>query len=321
MSADSRGTDVDFTALAPRLGENLLRQRMLKQANLWASFIHQGQGAFVVERLVPVDLVLTTALRAAGLYGRGRRNFLDLRVVENEVTWPGLPAEFEGFRLLQLSDLHLDLDPRLTPVVVEKLRGVRHDFAVITGDYRNSPSEDLTESMNQMRQIIPLLQAPALGVLGNHDFIEMVPHLEAAGLRILLNENHAVTRGGRRLWICGIDDPHFYQTHDFAAARRGIPPGEPTLLLSHSPETYEEAWRQGFSLQLSGHTHGGQFCLPGGYAVLNNGNCPRAMVAGPWRHKNLLGYTSRGTGSCGVPLRFNCPPEITVHVLRCAPER
>jgi uncharacterized protein len=69
---------------------------------------------------------------------------------------------------------------------------------------------------------------------------------------------------------------------------------------------------------LSGHTHGGQICLPGGYAIVRNGRCPTAMFRGAWSHHGLCGYTSSGTGSCGVAARFNCPAEMTVHVLRAA---
>ena len=114
----------------------------------------------------------------------------------------------------------------------------------------------------------------------------------------------------------GTDDPHFYRTHDFEAARRGIPQGACSILLTHSPEMYDEARHYGFNFMLSGHTHGGQICLPGGFAVVRNGRCPATQFLGPWTHHGLHGYTSSGTGSCGVPARFNCPPEITVHVLR-----
>jgi len=71
-----------------------------------------------------------------------------------------------------------------------------------------------------------------------------------------------------------------------------------------------------FDLHLSGHTHGGQICLPGGIPLIRNGNCPKEMIAGAWRYGKMHGYTSRGTGCCGVAARFFCPPEITVHTLR-----
>jgi predicted MPP superfamily phosphohydrolase len=135
-------------------------------------------------------------------------------------------------------------------------------------------------------------------------------------MRVLLNENTSVMRGTDKLWFAGLDDPHFYRTHDFEAARCGIPQGACSILLAHSPEVYDEARHYGFSLMLSGHTHGGQICLPGGIAMVRNGRCPHAQFTGPWTYHGLHGYTSRGTGSCGVPARFNCPPEMTVHVLR-----
>jgi predicted MPP superfamily phosphohydrolase len=135
-------------------------------------------------------------------------------------------------------------------------------------------------------------------------------------VRVLLNENTSVMRGADKLWFAGLDDPHFYRTHDFEAARCGIPQSACSILLAHSPEVYDEARHYGFSFMLSGHTHGGQICLPGGIALVRNGRCPHAQFTGPWTYHGLHGYTSRGTGSCGVPARFNCPPEMTVHVLR-----
>ena len=90
-----------------------------------------------------------------------------------------------------------------------------------------------------------------------------------------------------------------------------------TILLSHSPETHREAAALGYDLQLSGHTHGGQICLPGGIPILHNApGCRRELIAGPWREGSMLGYTSRGAGAAGVAARFFCPPEITIHTLR-----
>lgn len=95
-----------------------------------------------------------------------------------------------------------------------------------------------------------------------------------------------------------------------------MPAGEPAILLSHSPETWREAAALKFDLLLAGHTHGGQLCLPGGMPLVRNAPVPRRLLAGPWTEGTLTGYTSRGTGACGVAARLFCPPEITLHTLR-----
>ncbi|HSD96826.1 MAG TPA: hypothetical protein VLB06_06745, partial [Sulfuricaulis sp.] len=90
------------------------------------------------------------------------------------------------------------------------------------------------------------------------------------------------------------------------------------ILLSHTPEAYRNAAHAGFRLMLCGHTHGGQICLPGGIPIITDADCPRALVAGPWMYHGLIGYTSVGAGASIVDVRLNCPPEITLHRLRCA---
>ncbi len=306
----------DYPALERRLGRERLGQRMFKQAGKAAQLIHQGEGFFRIERYVPIDRVVNALLSMTGLRGLTRRQFFDVRVVTCEWGLPGLPASFDGFRLLQLSDLHLDLDPQLTPVVRRIVRETPHDAAVVTGDFRNATDGDYVPSMIEMEHITAALAPERWGILGNHDFIEMVPSLERAGLPVLLNEVARIERGGSRIWIAGIDDPHFYKTGDLPGVRAMVPDGEVSILLAHSPEVYEEAEQLGFALQLSGHTHGGQLCLPGGRHVIVPCRIPSKFVKGAWRHRRLQGYTSPGTGSCGVAARLNCPPEITVHILR-----
>ncbi|HEY5793235.1 MAG TPA: metallophosphoesterase, partial [Chthoniobacterales bacterium] len=306
----------DYRALRDRMGADPFRRRIEKQAGIWARETHQGRGIFYLERFVPMDEILARCLRGSGLAGWGRRNMLDLELVRREAIFPHLPPEWDGFRLLQLADLHLDLAPELTPRILEKLRGVEFDQAVLVGDYHNRIGTEAKVSLGEMRKLIPALGPKPLGILGNHDFIEKVSFLEHCGLRILLNETVALERGGSRLWVAGVDDPHFFRTHDLEAARRPIPPGEFSILLSHSPETYREAAALGFDFMLSGHTHGGQICLPGGWPIIRNADVPRRLLSGPWREGKMQGYTSRGTGACGVAARFFCRPEITLHTLR-----
>ncbi len=262
------------------------------------------------------DAAITFIFKAAGLYGRAYRQFLNPRIVENTLVPPGLPPAFDGFRILHLSDLHLDLDGRLLSVLLSRLEGLAYDWAVFTGDYRDYNKVEHEQAGAKMRELMKHINSPACGVLGNHDVIEMTPALEDAGLRLLLNENTAIERAGEKLYIAGVDDPYCYGAADLEAARRGLPEGAPALLLCHSPALYREAAAAGFAMMLCGHTHGGQICLPGGFAIVNKGRCPRRMVRGPWTHGRMQGYTSPGAGACGVPLRFFCPGEITLHTLR-----
>ncbi len=113
-----------------------------------------------------------------------------------------------------------------------------------------------------------------------------------------------------------MDDPHFYRADNIEKASADIPLEAFSILLAHTPEIYRQAAHAGFDLLLAGHTHGGQICLPGGVALTLDSVLPRRMGAGAWKHHDMHGYTSVGAGSSVVPVRFNCPPEITVHTLQ-----
>jgi len=303
-----------------RLGEKRTERRLHLQDQVVRRKLAQGLGPFALERHFSVNACIGTLLSVLGLRERGLTNALDLRIEEHIVAIPGLPEPFEGFRLLQLADLHCDLDPRIMHRIMEGIASTPHDAVVLTGDYHNDIRKPFDHSIAEMLRLIPALHPLRFAILGNHDFLEKVGPLEEAGLPFLLNEALPITRDGKRLWICGIDDPHFFRTHDLLKARAEIPPGEPSILLSHSPETYREAAALGYDLHLSGHTHGGQICAPGGIPIYRNApGCRREHLAGSWREGSMIGYTSRGAGSAGVAARFHCPPEITLHILQSSP--
>lgn len=308
-----------YASLSRRLGPGLLERRLLTQAGHWAHLDHQGAGIFKLERFLPLDPIVLATLKLTGLYPRAHSNHLFPRIVERQWQLPRLPAAFEGFRLLQLTDLHLDLDPGFLDALIPRLAPLTYDALVITGDYRNSTRDDFAACLALARRLLASLPAvPRFGILGNHDFIEQVPDLEGAGLPLLLNESAFLERDGDRLWFAGLDDPHFYRTHDLAAAAAGIPPDACTILLAHSPEIANQIAPGRFDLVLCGHTHGGQLCLPGGrWLHVPVKNQPRARIRGPWLAPDGMtkGYTSPGTGSCSVPARLNCPGEITIHRL------
>jgi len=306
----------DSAVLARRLGAESFVKRLARENRVWnrKTLRSKELGRFSFESC------LAFLLKATGLWARARREFRDVRVVENHVTLDGLPAPFEGFCILQISDLHCDLDPVLMDIVEARITGLSYDASVLTGDYQDCRVMDLKLSTRLMTRLILRLSGPKFGILGNHDFLTSVPVFEETGLQILLNENSAIERDGQRLWICGIDDPRFFGTHDLTAARRAVPMNEIAILLSHAPDIWHEAEMAGYSLMIAGHTHGGQLCLPGGFPLVRNSAAPRALTAGAWRLGKMQGYTSRGTGACSVPARLFCPPEVTLHVLHCKAE-
>ncbi len=302
--------------LGQRVGEVHLRQRLGMESEGGQHVFGYGRTFFHIENWYSIHNLIRNTLRLTLLHGRGRRNARALRLRQHELVLPRLPAAFEGFRILQLSDLHIDMDRAFPDVLVRLLQGVACDLCVITGDFRFRTHGAFDGVLAAMARLREHLGQRVYAILGNHDSIRMVPHLEDLDIRFLLNESQAVRRGDEVIHIAGIDDPHYYRVDNLERARQGIPVEAVSILLAHSPEIYRQAAHAGFDAMLCGHTHGGQIRLPGGIPIMTNAKCPRRYCAGPWRHHGLQGYTSLGTGSSVVDVRFNCPPEVTVHELR-----
>src|SRR5262249_52948303 len=134
------------------------------------------------------------------------------------------------------------------------------------------------------------VKKPMYGVLGNHDTIRMLPDLEEMGIRMLLNECVTLSRGSHRIHLAGVDDAHFYRVDNLERAAADIPSEEFSILLSHTPEIYQQAAHAEFDVLLSGHTHGGQICLPGGIPISLDSVLPRHLGSGPWKYHNMIGY-------------------------------
>lgn len=259
------------------------------------------------------------ALRLAGLYRRGVMNALDIGLTEIELEFPDLPAPFDGYRVLHLTDLHLDAHPALAKRAAALARLARCDLCVLTGDYRYRIVGPFDRAMAGLGRVARALDARdgVYSVLGNHDTIEMVPALEALGIRVLANQTVSIARNGAALHLTGIDDVHYFYTDSAAEALDRAPDGF-RLALVHSPELVQPAARAGIALYLTGHTHGGQVCLPGGFPPVIHAHAGRRYAAGLWRHGDMVGYTSRGVGVSGLPVRFNCRGELTLITLRRA---
>jgi uncharacterized protein len=303
--------------LEQRLGRLHAKLRLGIEDDHEGRVFGQGLNFFHPENWYLSPTVIRGALKLTGLYGRARRNAENVQIRRHDIIMPALPAAFDGFTILQISDLHVDMNQGAMRRLVELLPEMRYDLCVLTGDYRGKtfgPCDATIEGMARMRAH---LAGPVYGVLGNHDSIRMVPPLEEMGIRMLLNETEPLVRGAQCIHLAGIDDAHYYRVDNIEKAALQIPDGEFSILLSHTPEIYRQAAHANFDLMLSGHTHGGQICLPGAIPITLDATLPRRMGSGPWRYRHMAGYTSVGVGSCLVAVRLNCPPEITLHRLRC----
>ncbi len=308
---------VDFKLLLERIGPAHLEQRLTRQAEHVSAVFGPGLMHFHIENMHWTHWLIRVGLHVVGMYRRGQRNALSPTVRHNLIALPNLPAAFHGFRLLQLSDLHCDINTGIVTSVIERIREESYDICVLTGDYRSRTFGSFELTLAEMARLRAAIHGPVYAVLGNHDFIEMVAPLEAMGIRVLLNESVLIERGASALCLAGVDDAHYYEVDDLAKAvadnRR---PDIPGILLSHTPEIYRRAAAYGFQLMLCGHTHGGQICLPGGFPLVLNARCPRALCMGAWRYQAMQGYTSRGVGVSGVDVRFNSPGEMVIHQLQ-----
>lgn len=238
------------------------------------------------------------------------------QVVEVEVPIAGLPAAFHGYSIVQISDIHVGptIKRGYLNAIVTKVNSLKPDAIAITGDLVDG------SVMRLGLHTAPLarLAAPdgAFFVTGNHEYYsgaqEWIAEMRRLGLTVLINEHVVRERDGHALMIAGVTDfmaHHFDESHrsDPYAAAAGAPANVKTrILLAHQPRSAEAAAGAGFDLQLSGHTHGGQFFPWNLFVPLQ-----QPYVAGLNRLRTLWVYTSRGTGYWGPPKRFGAPSEIT----------
>jgi predicted MPP superfamily phosphohydrolase len=301
-----------------RLGRRYARQRLGIEKDHEAQIFGQGINFFHIENLTPSHALIRALLMASGLYWRGVHNAAKVEMRHNRIALPHLPEAFDGFTILQLSDLHVEMSEAAMARAAKLLKGVTYDLCVLTGDYRAKTYGPYDATLAGVAKLRAALNGTIYGVLGNHDTICLVPGLEEMGIKILLNESVTIERDGERVYLAGIDDAHFYRVDNIEKAAARIPHGEFSILISHTPEVYRQAAHADFDLLLSGHTHGGQICLPGGLPITLDSVLPRSMGSGAWKYHDMVGYTSVGAGVSVVPVRFNCPPEITLHHLHVA---
>jgi len=192
------------------------------QSHHVARLFGAGKTWFHIENIRTLHNIIRRILWIMGLYRIGHRNTLDLQVEQNEVFFKDLPAAFDGYRILHISDTHIDGNPELLTVLRDKIQHLAFDLCVFTGDFREGTFEDYETPARQMIDLCQNLNAPTYAVLGNHDAIEMVPLLEAGGIRLLLNERTTLTRDEDEIVLLGVDDPHYYEKFYLAPGDTGF---------------------------------------------------------------------------------------------------
>ncbi len=309
--------DDELRALEERVGRTHLRHRL----GIEKEYEDEFDGRFNLRhphKWYSLDSLITTALKLTGLYHLGLKNAEQIEVRHTPLQLPGLPPAFDGFTILQLSDLHADMNPRPMEKLISLLGPLEYDLCVLTGDFRGHAFGPCDEALRIVARVRDQLNGLVYGVLGNHDTIRMLPALEAMDIRMLVNESEEICRGNDCIHLAGVDDENCYSAANVEKAASQIPAGEFSILLSHAPEVYKHAAYAGFNLFLTGHTHGGQICLPGSVPITLSCDVPRQIGAGRWTYQQMSGYTSVGAGSSVIPVRFNCPPEITLLHLHAA---
>ncbi len=307
-------TSTRASALADRLEPRIAVEQHF--AEMGHTYRHSKAFRFFDQKVMRPGLKI--GLRLVGLYETGRKNSLSPQIRQITLHYPNLPESFDGFRVLHISDFHIDGVDGLAEVLTPVLSRINPDLCVFTGDYRFEDRGPCEGVYPRMRQVIEAISAKhgIWGILGNHDSAEIAYGLEALGVRMLVNQNAEIREGGESIWLAGVDDPFDYHCADLDAALTGVPKDAFKILLAHAPEIYQAAAAHGVDLYLTGHTHAGQIRLPIYGSIKHNSHCPKEFSFGLWKHGQMHGYTTSGIGCSSVPVRFHCPPELVIFELK-----
>lgn len=275
-------------------------------------------------------LGLTAALGTAALVGDSillEPNRPQL--VYRELALARWPAALDGYKIAVLSDFHYDPLFSVHPLraAIPVVNAQKPDLIVLTGDFVSEPSFGQSRrraayAAEPCARLLQQMKAPhgLWAVMGNHDAVtdpELITSiLRATGIQVLSNQSTPIELAGARFWLSGVDDV-MQGDSDLDAALAKVPKGEVTVLMAHEPDYADFVSRYAVDLQISGHSHGGQVRLPF-LPPLYEPPMARKYIAGLYKVGPLTLYTNRGLGTVGLPIRFDCPPEITLITLRKA---
>ena len=282
---------------------------------------------FLAFLLIAVSLICFSFLEA--------RN---VRIHRIDLFFNTLPAAFDGYRILHLSDLHINKQNKRTKRLLASLTAEPADLCVITGDL----IED-DKAIHICQDMLKTIRPPhgVFVVLGNHDYFRysmwdmiqkrnittrtndtqgLVRILNRTGFRVLRNESIEIGRNGDSVWLVGLDDP-VTNRHNVKKALAPVPSEAFTILLTHTPDVIRETNFPGEHLILAGHTHGGQVLLPLWGPIMNHSSLKPGFVSGGMKLDNGFLLVSNGQGvNTLFPFRFRCRPEIcTVRLRRKVP--
>jgi hypothetical protein len=262
-------------------------------------------------------------ISSRAVFDAPRRGFPGLRVTtealeltELSLTLPNLPDGLDGLQLLHLSDLHCEFAPRVTARAIDVAREIDPDLVAITGDYIVRSAAPLPEICRQLSRLEP--PHGVWTIRGNHDIWHGGPAfaetLAKHGLKPLSNRAVDIETGRGRLRLIGVEDP-WLRVDDWDALI-GTNDGECRIVLSHGPDAFRHIARRGADLTLAGHTHGGQWRAPLLGSLVVPSRHGTVYDCGLFQRRGSLLWVTRGLGCVGVPLRINCPPEMTLLTLR-----
>ena len=309
-----------LTHTISRYRRKLRPRQRLREWRACDTAYHPLHRFFNFERAIYYHLLMKGTFHVLGLYERGRRNALDIKLNQLTIEFEDLPSAFDGYSILLLTDLHLDGLEGLYEQINSLVAPLHVDLCLFGGDYRTELSGPYSKVLLRMGRLLRTINARdgVYAVLGNHDCIEMAQVLENRGMRFLINAAMSLTRGEDHLWLVGVDDPHYYEAHDLAEAFDEVPSRAFSILLAHSPEVYAQAASYGTRLYLCGHTHAGQIQFPKIGPLFTHSRAPRRYCQGHWQFGRMQGYTSAGAGVSGVPVRFGISGEVALIQLKKA---
>lgn len=253
------------------------------------------------------------------ILSRWKFDIKNIEISDIQIELQSLSPDFDNYRIVHISDFHLGTWLKVHPLkqVIEMVNHLEPDLIALTGDFVNSnPEKHAPVLINALSNLFA--KDKIVAVLGNHDhwtdpdIVREV--LRESNIIDLSNRVDAIQRNSSHLNLSGVDD-HLAGKDDLKSVIDQIPDGSTNILLAHEPDFADISSRSGkFDLQISGHTHGGQICLP----LLGSLYLPRygrKYSSGMYRVNGMVLYTNRGLGTSWLPIRYNCPPEIALLTL------